>query len=423
MATPRNYSLETPTSRSKLDARKKPYWQRLGPGLSLGYRRNEGVGTWSIRAADGKGGEWLKKFGVADDIEKADGTYILSYKQAAHAASKLVRGGDEDEVEEEQGNKPVTLGIAMDRYKDDLVSRGAGASNATTPKGHLPASLLSKPVPLLDAQELRKWRDGLLAKMVPASVNRYCKVVKAALNLATRSDRRIKNEHAWETGLQLLPDANEVNNVILADAQVISFVAGAYAHDEKLGEFTDVLAQTGARPSQAARLYVRDLIAHKTEPRLMMPKSAKGGGLNRTSKKVERYSVAITPALAQRLAKAAKGRPASAPLLLQSNGKTWGVDGKGVSDDYREDIAEVVKAIGLDPDEVTLYALRHSSIVRNLLLNVPIRVVAASHNTSVAEIERTYSKFITEHSGNLSRRALLDHEAAPADNVIPLAAA
>jgi hypothetical protein len=87
MATPRNYSLETPTSRSKLDARKKPYWQRLGPGLSLGYRRNEGAGTWSIRAADGKGGEWLKKFGVADDIEKADGKNILSYKQAAHAAS------------------------------------------------------------------------------------------------------------------------------------------------------------------------------------------------------------------------------------------------------------------------------------------------------------------------------------------------
>jgi hypothetical protein len=166
-------------------------------------------------------------------------------------------------------------------------------------------------------------RDGMLAKMAPASVNRYCKVIKAALNLAANSDRRIKNAHAWTTGLQLLPDANEVNSVILADPQVISFVGAAYAQDEKLGELTDVLAQSGARPSQAARLYVRDLIAHKTEPRLMMPKSAKGGGLNRTSKKVERYSVHITPALAERLAKAAKGRPASAPLLVRSNGKTW----------------------------------------------------------------------------------------------------
>jgi len=41
----------------------------------------------------------------------------------------------------------------------------------------------------------------------------------------------------------------------------------------------------------------------------------------------------------------------------------------------------------------------------------PIRIVAASHNTSVAEIERTYPKFITEYSGNLSRRVLVDHQA------------
>ena len=53
---------------------------------------------------------------------------------------------------------------------------------------------------------------------------------------------------------------------------------------------------------------------------------------------------------------------------------------------------------------------------------VPIRIVAASHNTSVAEIERTYSKFITEHSG-LSRRALLDHQAPQlTDNLLLTAA-
>ena len=36
-----------------------------------------------------------------------------------------------------------------------------------------------------------------------------------------------------------------------------------------------------------------------------------------------------------------------------------------------------------------MYALRHSSIVRMLLRNVPIRLVASLHNTSVAMIERT----------------------------------
>ena len=42
-----------------------------------------------------------------------------------------------------------------------------------------------------------------------------------------------------------------------------------------------------------------------------------------------------------------------------------------------------------------------------LLQNVPIRLVASLHNTSVAMIERTYSKYITEHSDDISRKALL----------------
>ena len=44
MPKPRKLNLETPTARLKLKILKKPYRSRLGPGLSLGYRRNEGPG-------------------------------------------------------------------------------------------------------------------------------------------------------------------------------------------------------------------------------------------------------------------------------------------------------------------------------------------------------------------------------------------
>ena len=53
MPKPRKLNLETSTARLKLKIQKKPYRSRLGPGLSLGYRRNEGPGTWSVIAADG----------------------------------------------------------------------------------------------------------------------------------------------------------------------------------------------------------------------------------------------------------------------------------------------------------------------------------------------------------------------------------
>ena len=136
----------------------------------------------------------------------------------------------------------------------------------------------------------------------------------------------------------------------------------------------------------------------------MMPKSAKGGGRNRSAKKPERYSVPITAQLAAKLRAAAKGRADHAPLLLQGDGSPWG-DNPGAG--YHRDVDKVVTAIGADPATRRCTRSRHSSIVRMLLQNVPIRLVASLHNTSVAMIERTYSKYITEHSDDVSRKALL----------------
>ena len=134
-----------------------------------------------------------------------------------------------------------------------------------------------------------------------------------------------------------------------------------------------------------------------------MPKSGKGGSRNRSAKKAERYSVPITVQLAAKLRVAANGRADHAPLLLQADGSPWG-DNPGAG--YHRDVDKIVTAIGADPD-ATMYALRHSSIARMLLQNVPIRLVASLHNTSVAMIERTYSKYITEYSDGISRKALL----------------
>ena len=128
---------------------------------------------------------------------------------------------------------------------------------------------------------------------------------------------------------------------------------------------------------------MEDLHDHPVRPKLMMPKSAKGGDRNRAEKKLERYSVPITVQLAARLKAAAKGRADHATLLLQGDGTPWG-DNPGAS--YHREVKKIVAAIGADPD-ATMYALRHSSIVRMLKVNVPIRLVASLHNTSTKMIE------------------------------------
>ncbi|WP_247337119.1 hypothetical protein [Bradyrhizobium sp. 147] len=122
--------------------------------------------------------------------------------------------------------------------------------------------------------------------------------------------------------------------------------------------------------------------------------------------------------LATNLRQVAKGRADDAPLLLQSDGTPWGAN---PGQTYHRQIDKIVAAIGLDPSVVTIYALRHSSIVRMLLQNIPIRLVASLHNTSVQMIERTYSKYITEHSDDISRKALLRCVPPIGDNVIAIA--
>jgi hypothetical protein len=127
------------------------------------------------------------------------------------------------------------------------------------PRRHLTAALLAKPVSMLSANELKRWRDSLIGgELEDSSINRMLKCLRTALKLAARHDPRITNADAWKTGLESLPDATNDRNVILADKQVSGFVRAAYAHDGALGLYVDTLAVSGARPSQASRLLVAD---------------------------------------------------------------------------------------------------------------------------------------------------------------------
>jgi integrase len=408
MVKPRSSKLETAAARRRLALRKKPYWLTIAPGIALGYRRNQGAGTWSVRSTDGHGSDWVKRIALADDQEPADGASVLSFWAAQERARELARGRTGQD-----GDRPVTVAEAIDRYALDLRFRGADPYNAARAKRHLGGALLSKPVALLGATELRKWRDALAANLAPASVNRTRTCLRAALERAADHDPRIANRRAWKVGLAGLPDSQRARNVILDDATVKQIVAAAYERDRQLGLLVEVAAVTGARLSQLARLEVGDLQADRPDPRLLMPLSAKG---RIRSKRYERRPVPIPPTLASALGREAADRPADAPLLARSNGLAWGY---GARARHRKDLRAVVEAVGLDPDVVTLYALRHSSIVRMLLANTPIRLVAVQHDTSVGQIERNYSRHIAEHSDTLTRRAMLDL-AAPAKGVIPL---
>jgi integrase len=403
----RSATLETRTARLKLPISKKPYPARIGPGVRLAYRRNETAGSWSVIAADGKGSNWMKGFAVADDYEGANGETVLDFWQAQERARIIARGRRDPDAD---SSKPVTVREAMDRYEADLEARGGDSYNAQRVRIHLPDTLANETVALLTGpRKFRHWRDGLRKKgLRAATVNRTCAAFQAALEHTASLDPRITNQSAWRTGLAALPDAEQSRNVIIPDDAVLRIVSAAYEESHQFGLLVDVAAVTGARVSQLARLEVGDVQGNRADPRLMMPSARKGRGRRR----IERRPVPIPNGLATALKGASIGKSNEALLLTRPDGASWR------HSDHRHPFARAVTRAGLDPTAVTIYALRHSSIVRQLLANTPIRVVATLHDTSVVMIERSYSKHISDHADALSRRALLDTARRVSEKVV-----
>jgi integrase len=362
-----------------------------------------------MRVADGKGANWTKAFGIADDLEDADGIRVFDFWQAQDKARALGRG-DISRGEAITTAKPVTVGQALAAYEADLKTRGGDSGNVARVRVNLPSGLFNRPVKLLTSLELRRWRDILAKKLSAATVNRTATGLKAALNLAAEHDERITNRRAWEIGLATIPDAEQPRNVILPDVTVRQIMRKAKEQSNEFGLLVEVAAVTGARVSQLAQLEVQDLQVGRDAPRLMMPTSRKG----KAKKAVQCRPVPIPPNLATKLLAVSAGRPLTASLLVKSSGAPW------KKSDHSRPFARAAKAAEEGPERITFYALRHSSIVRQILAGVPIRVVAVNHDTSVVMLERTYSRYIGDHSDALARIGMLDTSELPSDAAMPI---
>src|SRR5262245_54852160 len=169
---PRAQKFETRTARTALAARGKPYRvATLARGITLLYRRNKKPpNPWVVKVADGHSGAWTGNISPADDVEDANGKTVLDYPQAISAALAMARGSP-DNVD-----KPATWATALDDYGADLRARNGDPTNASRVRKHLSATLLSRPVALLTATELRRWRNNLVESgLEPGTIVRVLK--------------------------------------------------------------------------------------------------------------------------------------------------------------------------------------------------------------------------------------------------------
>ena len=407
MARKLRSKIATRSARLALPISETPVWEtvsRTAAGtVRVGYRRNKGTGSYVGGISNGKGGykTWTLEGVVPDDFENADGVNVYNFEQAADLIRKLARG----ENGSGSGEKPATVADAIDGYRSSLRARGAEERNANRIRDRLPAGLLARPITLLAANELCRWRDGLLDDgLSRGAVTRLCAALKAALSYAAKRDSRIV-ARPWTDALERLPGAWKPVDKTLSDDAVKRIVAAAYGLSAEYGRLVNVLATLGVRLSQAIRITVGDQQADLSNPRVMVP----------TSKKGRRREAGLTPvpipvALATELSMAAAGRDPTAPLLA-CNGAAWAT---------HVAVKLFAKATAAAVVEATSSNLRHSAICRMLIRGTPIRLVASLHDTSTAMIERTYAKHIAEYSDDVVRAGLLDCSVPTDEKVVAL---
>jgi integrase len=416
----RNPKIESRAARAKLKPSAKPTYFDLGGKLHLGYRKGKGAGRWVMRVYVGDEKYTTRTLAEADDLADANGLTVLNFAQAQDKARKCMEAFDEAERIEAFG-PVVTVAAAAAAYLE--AGRGSAARDAKGKLKHLTADakLAATPLPALTTADLAKWRARLLGQMREASARRVVNAAKACLNaaVARHGDKlppsmrdTIRNGLAAPRGVQV-DNAREQQILTLADVRRLVDAAlqidAEQDWDGDLGRTVLVLAATGARFSQIARLRVGDL--QVTERRLMVPVSRKGSGA-----KVSHVPVQIDDDVVKALKPAIAGRLGSDPLLMRPRWRHAAGPGSGMEKYGRGPWSAasaltrpwkaIVERAGL-PRGTIPYAFRHSSIVRGLRAGLPTQMVAKLHDTSSTMIERYYGRFISDALHELARAALV----------------
>jgi integrase len=433
--------IDTLSKRARLTARKNPYWQGVSGGrggVSLGYRKPaQGAGSWIAKVVI-EGQRVEEKLGTADDDRAGPGA--LNYRTAVGAALEWGQrqyAGIEAHRERVVASKRPTVRSAVEAYVSARKARSV--RGGTEAEGRMKRHVLSNktfadtPLAKLRATTIEEWRAGLPTSMdeahhiqlessqadrwtkelAPATLNRLMNDLRAALNSAAQKHRRELPPYLpaeIKAGTRAVPVFGNARKQLLTDNEVRRIVEAAYEVDESgdFGRLVVLAAATGARFSQLTAITVADV--QPARGRIMVPGSRKGSSLH---PKVP-VAVPVAAGVLDQLSPILRSRDGREPLLQRWSNReirpyVWEKTHRrpwGPACEVQLWWAATVKRAGVSPDTI-MYALRHSSIVRGLRAGLPVRLVAALHDTSSDMIEAHYSAHIIDATEELARRAAL----------------
>jgi integrase len=390
------------TDREKLKPRREPYWQKISKGCYVGYRKMTagGDGTWLARCLpDGEKKQSyspLGEFSDLSDYKRFDAAQEAARKWFMH----IGKGGS---------NEAVTIKEVCIRYVEQLNEKGKSATaeelQARHASGKAPelnpiakdtqrrfnayvlnnAKLATTQLQKLTPDMLAKWRRELArtpTKSGPnrggersnSSLNRDMTCFRSALNLALK-DGLCTSDFAWREKLKQIEDADNKRDVYLDLSQRKALAAKAPAD---LALLIQALSLLPVRPGALAQLKVGDYDRRLKTLRI---------GKDKTGAR----TIALPDNTAKFFANLCTSRMPNLPLLKREDGKAWD------KDSWKKPIKAAVKATGL-PENITLYALRHSTITDLVHGGLDLLTVGQVSGTSQRMIEKHYGHLVSEQS-------------------------
>lgn len=358
------------------------HWQRLRPGVYLGYRPSKKLAS----------GTWFARFYNAEtnrNVRKRLGDYgTLSghdvFKQAKADAEVWA------ETVETGGERARDMETVKDACEAYLEQRPGSIAEGVF-RRHVYSDPIAKvKLDKLRRHQLRAWRkrleqapalltrtkDAEKKRMKPRSqstVNRDMVPLRAALGMVLKPGAP-NTDAAWQEALRPFKGADKRRELYLDRDERKAMID---ATCDEAQPFVKALCLLPLRPGALAGLKVGDF--DKRTRALTVGKDKNGNPRQLTMPQViaDFFEVQV------------KDKLPAASIFARADGAAWNKDA------WKYPVKDAVKAAGL-PGAASAYTLRHSVITDLIRARLPILTVAQLSGTSVAMIEKHYGHLVRD---------------------------
>lgn len=404
--TARNARLDTRSARTRLAARREPYWTTISRGCHIGYRRGATGGSWIGRFRDnGTGARHFHALGAADDIRDPDGITVFSFAQAQAKAREFFETKSREiagDLAPDDGT--FTVSSAVTAYMTSYARRSGKATGRmqSAINAHILPALAAVSVAKLTRKRITDWHEGIAheaprvrarkthtgpafrtlkataegKRQRKSTANRVLTILKAALNHA-HADGRVSCRPVWELVKPFRAvDAARVGS--LSDDESRRLVNACS------GDFRELVIAalvSGCRYSELAALKVEDFNRDAGTIHIRASKSGKPRHVFLTDE-----GQTFFKALAHR-------RKPRDLLLRRTNGKAWRAS------EQQRPLLAAAQAAKLQP--ITFHGLRHTYASRLVMSGAPLPVVAH-------QLGHSDSRMVEKHYGHLAPNYVSD---------------